>query len=117
MAFDDRERSPAEVITAMVSMFATGDVARVAEVVDTSYVDHQGKIRGPGGFEEVVAAARSVYEALEVVVDDLIEGDDRVAVRLRWLGTRPSGEIDERETLDIVRVVNGRAVEHWGGRS
>lgn len=50
-------------------------------------------------------------------MDDLIQAEDRVAVRLRWVGTKPSGEVDERETIDIVRVVDGQAVEHWGGRS
>jgi len=50
-------------------------------------------------------------------VEDLIEAGDRVAVRLRWLGTQPSGQVDERQTIDIVRVASGRAVEHWGGRS
>lgn len=41
------------------------------------------------------------------------EDDDRAAVRLRWIGLRWSGEHTERRTVDIVRVANGRAVEHW----
>ena len=68
---------------AMVSMFDAGDVAPVAEIVDASYFDHQDTIRGPGGFEQVVTGARSSCEALHVIVEDLIETDDRVTVRLR----------------------------------
>ncbi len=117
VAIDDRTRSPADVIRAMVAMFATGDLANVGDLIDSSYVDHQDKIGGPDGFATIVAGARAQYDELDVVVADLIEQEDRVAVRLRWLGRRPSGEIDERETLDIIRMVNGRAVEHWGGPS
>lgn len=117
MADNDDIRGPAEVIRAMVSMFDTGQVDRVAEIVDANHFDHQDGISGPDGFEKVVAGARSRYTTLDVTVEDLIETTDRVAVRLRWLGTRPSGQVDERETIDIVRTANGRAIEHWGGRS
>ena len=106
---------------AMVSIFATGDLSKIKAVVHSNYLDHQGlgagPIHGPGGFAMVVGAARSDYELFDVVLEDLIEGDDRCAARLRWIGTRRSGELVERETIDIVRFEHGRAVEHWGGRS
>ncbi len=125
---DTTDRSPSEVIERMVEMFATGDLSSVVAVVDPDYLDHQRAGSGdptggdrPGGdgperFGAVVASARSGYDSLDVTVEDLIETDDRVAVRLRWRGTGPTGT-DERETIDIVRVRDGRAVEHWGGRS
>lgn len=142
---DPSDRSPADVIELMVSMFTSGDVSSVATVVDPDYVDHQGDETGgdppdrsdgpdrdgeaagsdtpgrgdrggPARFAAVVAGARSGHDTLVVTIEDLIEGDDRVAVRLRWRGTGPGGS-DDRETLDIVRVHRGRAVEHWGGRS
>jgi hypothetical protein len=46
----------------------------------------------------------------------VVEGD-KVVARIEWRGTRSTGEIERRETIDIVRVVNGRAAEHWGGHS
>lgn len=104
----------------MVAMFSSGDVSEVETHVHADYFDHQGlggqPIRGPSGFATVVAAARSDYEHLEVTVEDLITGADRAAARLRWHGTRLHGEVVRRETLEIVRIVDGRAVEHWGGR-
>jgi predicted SnoaL-like aldol condensation-catalyzing enzyme len=33
------------------------------------------------------------------------------------LGLRRSGESVDRQTIEIVRVENGKAVEHWGARS
>lgn len=106
---------------AMVQAFDTGDTSSVELYVDPDYLDHQGlgghRIRGVAGFVAVVAAARTGFSRLNVTVEDLISGPDRAAARLRWTGTRESGEDVVRETLEIVRIVGGRAIEHWGGRS
>ena len=121
---DDRERSraPVAVMQAMVEAFDTGEVHDLADIVDPEYLDHQGlphvrPIRGADGFRQVVEAARSGYEDLSVQIMDVIEGEDRVAARLLWSGVRRNGLSAERETLEIVRVRDGRAVEHWGGHS
>ena len=109
------------VMRAMVAAFNTGDVYDAAAAVHVDYVDHQGlggaPMRGPTGFAAVVAAARSGYEELEVTIEDLIEDGDRAAARLRWSGIRSSGTRVDRETLEIIRVEGGKAIEHWGGRS
>ncbi len=107
---------------AMVAAFATGAVDEVDEIVDSDYLDHQGlphvrPIRGVDGFRHVIEVARGGYADLSVKIADLIEGSDRVAARLVWSGVRPTGEATERETLEIVRVETGRAIEHWGGHS
>lgn len=103
-------------------MFTTGDLAELKATVDQSYVDHQGlggePEHGADGFARVVKAARSGYEDLAVTIEDLITGPDRAVARLRWRGTRRgSGQKDERETIEIVRIVRGKAVEHWGAHS
>jgi hypothetical protein len=64
-----------------------------------------------------VEVARSGYDDLLVDIADLIEVVDRAAARLVWSGIRPTGETTKRETLEIVRVDGGRAIEHWGGHS
>ena len=102
-------------------MFNSGDVGGVEELVHAEYHDHQGLYGeprfGPTGFAEVVAVARSGCATLDVTVEDLVEQGDRAAARLRWRGTRRTGERVERETLEMIRVRDGLAVEHWGGRS
>jgi ketosteroid isomerase-like protein len=115
------DRTAADVMLAMVAMFSSGDVSDIADVVSMDYVDHQGvhdgpKL-GPDGFVAVVAAARRGYAKLGVTVEDLIVGVDRAAARLHWRGERADGEIIERDTIDILRVTDGQAVEHWGARA
>ncbi len=115
----DDERA-ATVIKKMVAMFSNGDLTGLEATVAPGYLDHQGlggePIRGTAGFATVVAAARGGCRALDVTIEDLIAADDRAAARLRWRCTRPSGEVVERETLEIVRISDGKALEHWGGR-
>jgi predicted ester cyclase len=108
------------VMRAMVEMFDTGDDGRAEAIVSAHYVDHQGlgtgEILGVDGFRHVVRVARSGYTELDVVIEDLIADGDRVVARLTWRGTRPDGELVHRETIDIVRVESGLAIEHWGSR-
>lgn len=106
----------------MVAAFATGELDDVAALVDPAYLDHQGldgqrPIVGVDGFAHVVRTARGAYADLAVTIADLVEGPDRAVARITWDGVRSSGERAHRETIDIVRVVDGRAVEHWGGVS
>jgi hypothetical protein len=65
----------------------------------------------------VVSAARSGFDSLDVNVEDLIESEDEAVARLRWKGVGKSGERDERETIEWIRVRGETAIEHWGGRS
>lgn len=105
----------------MVTMFSSGDVSAVQAVVHPDYFDHQGlggePVHGPLGFATVVAAARSSYARLEVTLEDLIGAGDRAAARLQWHGTRLEGDVVRRETIEIIRIEQGKAVEHWGARS
>jgi hypothetical protein len=114
-------KSAGEVLRMMVDVFNTGNIDGVETIVDGDYLDHQGlagePIRGQSGFKTVVAAARSGYHTLVVTVEDLIESEDQAAARLRWRGTRMSGQSDERQTIEWIRLRREMAVEHWGGRS
>lgn len=105
----------------MVAMFKTGDVRDLEAVLHPDYLDHQGlggqPLRGRDGFTTVVTAARRGCAVLDVTVEDLIEQADRAAARLRWVCVRATGESAERTTLEMVRIQDGLAIEHWGGRS
>jgi predicted SnoaL-like aldol condensation-catalyzing enzyme len=106
------------VLEAMVAMFASGDPSPAATVVAEDYLDHQGlgdgPVRGIDGFARVVRTNFAAYDHLEVSIQDLFGAADRSVARIPWRGRGRDGGERERETIDIVRVANGRAVEHWG---
>ncbi len=102
----------------IVEMFATGDLGQLNDVIAPGYLDHQGlggvEIRGQHGFRQVVTAARTRLPNLRVVIDDLIAKGDKVVVRLQWRSVDRAGTTIDRETIDILRFVDGQAVEYWG---
>lgn len=103
------------VMHKIVEIFNTGDLDAVPSVVAAEYEDHQGlgdiEIRGPGGFQELVTAVRRSGEHVEI--EDLVAQGDRVAARLSWHRSTEAGRTS-RETIDILRIADGRAIEHWG---
>jgi predicted ester cyclase len=106
------------VMLKMVEAFGTGDFARVDQFVSPDYVDHQGlgegEVLGASGFANVVQVARRAVSGLEMRIEDVITEDDRAAARINWQGVSADGRMLERETIDIIRVVDDKAVEHWG---
>jgi hypothetical protein len=108
------------VMRTIVEIFSTGDLDAVSSVVAPGYVDHQGlgdgEITGPDGFKRVVEAARNDLADLRAIVQDFFVEAHGVAARLRWQGVGPSGDTITRETIDVLRVEAGRAVEHWGAQ-
>lgn len=120
MSIGDNVKSTRDVLNEIVSIFSTGNLNKIPEVISPEYVDHQGlsgiKIRGQQGFARVVTAARKGLSNLQVVTKDVIVEDEKVAARLEWHGVNADGENVVRETIDILRVESGQLVEHWGTR-
>jgi predicted SnoaL-like aldol condensation-catalyzing enzyme len=113
--------TPTQVLEAMVAMFGSGDPSAAAEVVAADYLDHQGigsgAVSGVEGFVHVVRTNEVAYDQQEVTIEDLFGANDRAVARIRWRGRRKDGVEVDRETIDIIRVTDGQAVEHWGTRA
>lgn len=60
---------------------------------------------------------------MHLTIDQMIAEGDTVATRLTFHGTHtgefqgiaPTGKAVTVTALDMVRLVDGKAVEHWGG--
>jgi predicted ester cyclase len=61
--------------------------------------------------------ARVSLQALKVTIEALIAEDDKVVARLQWHSTDLAGKKLNRETIDILRFVEGQVVEHWGAEA
>ena len=115
------ESEAARVLRRMVAAFATGDTHDCHEYVSASYVDHQGRggipLHGSHGFEQVVRAARR-SSAPQLSIEDLIATETRAVGRIHWrFSISTQGNTVERETIEIIRVERGQAVEHWGAEA
>lgn len=111
-----------EQMRRMVDFFNTGDLSKLASVVSTDYVDHQGVGQGPllgaDGFAGVVRLSRERHPELSVDIDELHVVGDVVVAKLNWSEPAPNeGDYETyRRTIEVVRFAEGLAVEHWGAR-
>lgn len=106
--------------------FATGDTAVVDELCSPDLVEHQFgmAVTGAEAIAHVKAAVRDVHATvpdMSFTIEDAVQSGDTVWVRVRARGTAtgpffgpPSGRTVETTVIDIVRIVDGRIVEHWG---
>jgi steroid delta-isomerase-like uncharacterized protein len=102
-----------------------GDLDVVAELCTEDVVDHEAPPGTPTGIDGVrafVQMLRTGFPDLRATVEDAFESGDRACARVRFTGTHQgefmgvpaSGNRIDIETIDIIRVADGKCAEHWG---
>lgn len=103
-----------------------GRLELIDELMAEDAVEHEalpistGELRRD--FRAWVSELRKAFPDYHVQVEDVIAEGDRVATRERITGTNlgpllgmpPTGRRMDIAGFDVVRVVDGRIVEHWG---
>ena len=69
---------------------------------------------GHAGARQMRSFLRTLKPPIEVVILDMIEEGDRVAVRWQVTATAYDGQPSERSIMAIYRFENGRIAEDWG---
>ncbi len=106
-------------------MFNQGNLAAVDKYIAADYVEHQmmpGQPAGTEGFKQMLTTLRTAFPDLHITIEDMLVDGDKVAVRstLRGtqkgelMGTAPTGKSVTVTGIDILRMKDGKAVEHWG---
>ena len=95
------------------------------KLVAADFVEHEpgfGELQGLEGFKQGFGAFMAAVPDLEAEVHDVIVEGDKVCTRVTFRGTQQgemmgipaTGKRFEIQVIDIVRVVDGKAAEHWG---
>jgi len=103
---------------------SAGDERSFAELLDPEVVDRSrppGIAEGAEGVRQQFDAFRAAFPDFRATIHDQIAEGDKVVTRKVFHGTHhgelmgvpPTGRPVEIEVIDIVRVENGRIVEHW----
>jgi steroid delta-isomerase-like uncharacterized protein len=101
------------------------DYDLIDELVAPDVVDHEefpGIPEGREGVREFFKLMRAAFPDMRVSVEQVFGEGELAAVRTRTTGTHrgefmgvpATDQSVDFEGIDIVRVVDGRAVEHWG---
>lgn len=103
-----------------------GNLKAIDELVADNFVDHyvpDPKMPGnKAGLNQTMSMFRTAFPDLQITVEDLIAKGDKVWAYTTMRGTNKgefmgmpaTGKKVEVKGFDIVRFVNGKAVEHWG---
>lgn len=110
--------------------FSTGDIAGAAALMAEDCVDHGAlpSAQGRSGFTTIMNKVRKAFPDMRQSLDDLLVDGDKAVLRVTFSGTQsgpldfvhmpmpPTGKAVKFEQIHIVRVANGKIVEHWMGQ-
>jgi predicted ester cyclase len=99
----------------------------VEQLVHPDYYNHEvaaDRPGGPDGFREVALRLRRAFAALRIEPLDVIAEADKVAIRARvsgrqigpFAGMPLTGREFSVEHTHIVRILDGKVIEHWANR-
>jgi predicted ester cyclase len=107
--------------------FSQGKLEVIDEIFAPDAIEHQFRglgqpQSGPEGVKAVVSGLRASFPDLRYTIEDLAIDGDKVWVRMVGYGTNlgpymgqpATGQSIAIDVIDIVRIKDGRIVEHWG---
>jgi predicted ester cyclase len=116
---------PKTVVRRFVDEYQTGaDERAFAELLHPDVLDHSrppGIARGADGVRQQFDGFRAAFDGFRAeILDQIAEGDKVVTRKVfrgshsgSFNGVEPTGAQVEIHVIDIVRVQDGRIVEHW----
>jgi predicted ester cyclase len=118
-----QEMNKALMLRLIYEGFNKGNLSVVDEVVSPDAEEHQrGNHGGAEGTKEVISTLREWFPDLSMRAEDVAATGDRVWARFSATGTNlgsvmgrpPTGRRMNIDVIDIVRIKDGKIVEHWG---
>jgi steroid delta-isomerase-like uncharacterized protein len=102
-----------------------GDLSVTDTLIADNFVDHEefpGIPHDKAGVRQFFEMARSAFPDLRFNLDDVMAENDKVTVRFtitgtqrgEFLGVPASNKQVNAHGIDILRVQDDKAVEHWG---
>ena len=103
------------------------DADYIKQLVHPEFYNHEAaadRPGGPDGFREVARRLRRAFADLRIEPLDVVAEADKVAIRARvsgrhvgpFAGVPVTGREFSVEHTHIVRIIDGKVVEHWASR-
>jgi len=107
------------IIRKMVEASNKKDLAMINEFIDEymalDFVDHSSQVQGRENAKQGYAKVLKDYPDFHRTIEDIIAEGDKVWFLEKVTGTASSGKKMDATALTILRIVNGKFVEGWGG--
>jgi predicted ester cyclase len=122
------ETTPAETVEQIARAviergFNHADLAALDAFVAPDIIEHQdGATSGIDGLRALITELRAAFPDLHLAIEDTATSGDTTWFRIRSTGTNdgplfgrpPTGRPIDITVIDVMRVADGRMVEHWG---
>ena len=89
--------------------------AMLDELMAPDFIDHHSQVQGRENVKQAYTQMLKNYLDIHRTIEDIIAEGDKVWYLEKVTGTDSSGKKMDVRALTIVRIVNGKAVEGWGG--
>jgi predicted ester cyclase len=119
--------TPEEVVRTLIETgFNEGNLEVAGDLTSPEAVEHQNfGPNHPGGAEgvrAVIASLRRAFSDFRLTIEKLVVDGDTVWLRMvatgthdgPFMGNAPTGRPIRVDVFDVIRVEDGRMVEHWG---
>ena len=96
----------------LISVFETGDVAKLDAIIDPAFVNHIGTEDRVGldNLKTMVQGFHARMKTVKVELKRQLSDEEYVSDWVRFIGADPNMVI---EGMEVTRYANGKAVEHW----
>lgn len=107
-------------------VFNQGNTSLVDELFAPDFVEHEelppGVPSGRDGIGLSISMLHSAFPDFSATIEDMVAEGAKVSIRLTWSGTHqgefmglpPTNKRFAISVFDIVRIAEGKIVEHWG---
>jgi steroid delta-isomerase-like uncharacterized protein len=110
---------------AVTDMFNTGKFDDLGKYVADNNIEHQmmpGQKSGLAGLKETITNFRAAFPDLKFTIDHITADSNMIWAHYTMTGTNtgpmmgmpPTGKSINIQGMDLVRLENGKGVEHWG---
>lgn len=116
-----------ELVRQMVEkVFNQGNVSQADEFLAPDFAEREelppGIPRDREGVKQLTTMLRNAFPDFKATIDDIVAEGDKVVIRQTWSGSHkgefmgipPTGRSISFGVIDIIRIADGKFVEHWG---
>jgi steroid delta-isomerase-like uncharacterized protein len=107
-------------------IFNRGNISLADKLLAPDFVEHEelppGMPSDREGVKLLTTMLRSAFPDFKATIGDIVAEGDKVVIRQTWSGTQKGDFMDVPATgkrvsfgvIDILRIAEGKVVEHWG---
>ena len=126
MRTDSMKKANIENYGKVMDMFNSGKMDDMGKYCTDNMVDHQlfpGQKPGLAGVKEAMAGFRAGFPDLKFTTNHIIADSNMIWAQYTMTGTNtgpmmggmpPTGKSIKIDGMDLIRLENGKCVEHWG---